>query len=122
MIDPEPQQRCIAETAYGFRILGYYGTESKAVTALQKRKGMEHFDRQSATEALNEELSLIDRTQILIQGVLKREKKRYHSQLTQEQFEAGTEFIRKELVGEFPKLAQSVDYMLAMLWHMPRVR
>ncbi|MEZ5941977.1 MAG: hypothetical protein R3C18_11335 [Planctomycetaceae bacterium] len=122
MTDSEGQERNTAETAYWFRVLGYYGTVSKAVTALRNRKGMDHIDRQSATDALNEELALLDRTQALIQDVLKRAKKSYHPQLTNEQFESGTEFIRKELTREFPDLTQSIEYMIAMLWHMPRVR
>jgi len=122
MIDLERQERNIAETAYWLRELGYYGTEAKAVTALLKRKGMDHLDRQTATDALNEELALLDRTQILSQDVLQRAKKSYHPQLTHEQFESGTEFIREELISEFPKLTQSIDYMVAMLWLMPRVR
>ena len=122
MMELEWQERNIAEVAYYLRVLGYYGTESKAVAALLRRKGMDKFDRQSLTDALTEELALLDRTESLIKTVLQRANKSYHPQLTSEQFDAGTEFIREELVREFPKLTRSIDYMIAMLWDMPRVR
>lgn len=122
MIDLERQERNVAETAYCFRVLEYYGSESKAVLALLKRKGMDKFDRKTAMEALTEELTLLDRTESLIKAVLQRANKNYHPQLTAEQFDAGTEFIRGELAKLFPKLTRSIDYMIAMLWHMPRVR
>jgi len=122
MVDTERQEESAAETAYWLRELGYYGSESKAVTALRNRKGMGDLDRESATDALTEQLALLDRTKVLVQDVLVRAKRSYHPDLSQEQYKSGTECIAKQLSSEFPNLAQSIDYMLAMLWHMPRVR
>ena len=122
MISSDEQERVIAETAYSLRVLGYYGSQSKAVTALLNRKAMSGFGRQSATDALDEELALFDRTEVLVKSVLRRAKRSYHPQLTQEQFDAGADFIKGSLATEFPHLSGSIEYMIAMLWHMPRVR
>lgn len=122
MTDSEHQERKIAETAYCFRVLGFYGTLSKAVTAMRNRKGMEHIDRRFANDALNRELALLDRTHTLIQDVLNRAKRSCHTQLTKQQFDSGTEFIHESLTRDFPDLSQSINYMMAMLWYMPRLR
>lgn len=122
MIDQKAQERNVAETAYGLRVHGYYGSETKAVAALLKRKGMDKFDRQAATNALSIALALLDRTESLVKTVLQRANRSYHFQLTQQEFDAGTEFIRGTLAKEFPGLLHSIDYMIAMLWHMPYVR
>ena len=122
MISGDEQERVIAETAYSLRVLGCYGSQSKAVTALLNRRAMSGVDRQSATNALDDELALLDRTEVLVKSVLQRAERSYHPQLTQEQFDAGTDFINESLATDFPHLSGSIEYMIAMLWHMPRVR
>ncbi len=123
MIDAKRIERNITETAYCLKVLGYYdGTESKALSAVRKRKGMDGLDRQSAADALSVALGLLDRTQTLGKSVLQQANRNYHPQLSREQFDAGTTFIREHLAKEFPASTLSIEYMMAMLWHMPYVR
>ena len=116
------QERIIAQTAYCLRIRGDYGSEAKAVRATLNRKAMHGLSRELVNEALAEQFLVLERTQELVQTVLARCSKSFHPHLTREKFETGTQFIQSELSREFPHLDSSIEYMMGMLWHMPRVR
>ena len=116
------QERIIAQTAYCLRIRGDYGSEAKAVKAALNRKAIHGLSRELVEEALAEQFSVLERTQQLVRTVLGRCSKSFHPHLTGEEFETGTQFIQSELSREFPRLESSIEYMMGMLWHMPRAR
>jgi hypothetical protein len=122
MTAADEQERTIAQTAYCLRVRGDYGSEAKAIKALLRRKGISGLTSEFAQEALTEQIAVLEVAQALVQTVLDRAKTTSHPHLTGEQFEAGTSFIRDELSQQFPKLSSSIEYMMAMLWHMPRAR
>ena len=115
-------ERDIAETAYWFRTFDRYGTESKALAALLKRKSMAGCKKEALSKQLHTMIRLHDKTLEQIANVLRDAKRSFHPQLTQKQFDAGTIRIRENLSGEFQNIPDSIEYMIAMLWHMPYVR
>ena len=122
MTPTRDQERIIAQTAYCLRIRGDYGSEAKAVRAALNRTAMHDLSPELVEEALAEQFSVLERTQQLLRTVLGSCSKSFHPQLTGEEFETGTQFIQSELSREFPHLDSSIEYMMGMLWHMPRVR
>lgn len=122
MADSKWLDRDIAETAYWLRALGRYGTEAKAFTALRKRKAMAGLNANELEQAFVTMLHLHDRTEELLADVLRNANRSYHPQLSTEQFDAGSIAIRDQLTNEFPDLDSAIEYMIAMLWHMPYVR
>ncbi len=122
MADPKCPDRDIAETAYSLRTLKRYGTETKALAALRKRKAMAGHDVNEVRQAFATMLHLHDRTEELVADVLRHAKRSFHPQLTRDQFDAGTIVIRNQLSKEFPNLDDAIGYMISMLWHMPYVR
>ena len=115
-------ERDIAETAYWFRSFDRYGTESKALKALLKRKSMVGCDVDKLASRFRAMVQLHDKTLEHSKSVLRNAKRSFHPQLTKAQFDDGTERIRNHLVQEFSDVPDSIEYMIAMLWHMPYVR
>lgn len=115
-------QRNIAQTAYFLLKYGYYGSESKAVSALRKRKDTRQCDRSFLASSLANAIAIVHRLDDLAASVLKKYRKSYHPQLTEDQFKAGEQSLKQALLSEFPDSETEIDYLMAMLWHMPYVR
>tara|TARA_R110002111_G_C5819825_1_gene356925 strand:+ start:72 stop:440 length:369 start_codon:yes stop_codon:yes gene_type:complete len=122
MADPKWPDRDIAETAYWLRTLRRYGTDTKALAALRRRKAMAGRDVNQVRQAFSTMLHLHERTEELVADVLHNAKRSFHPQLTRAQFDTCTIAIRNKLIQEFPDMDDAIGYMVAMLWHMPYVR
>ena len=118
----EKIQRNIAQAAYFLLKHGYYGSESKAVSALRRRKDTRQCDPKFLASSLANAIAVVHRLDDLAASVLKKYSKSYHPQLTEDEFKAGEQSLKQALLSEFPDSKTEIDYLMAMLWHMPYVR
>ena len=115
-------ERNCAEAAFFLTFYGHYGSEEKAVAALQRRKDTKRFDKSALADGLEHALKVLRRMDELAAAYLAQHEVEYHPQLTEEQFLQGDKQIRDRLSSEFPDEGIAIDYFMSMNWHMPYVR
>ena len=114
---PEAETK-VAETAYCWLRYKNYGSETKALHALRRRKGMGHLSKDAAKHLLDKAVEILLRTEALREETAARFGKPSFFHLTEEQFQSGVEKARVSLLKEFPDHEATIHYMLGMLWEM----
>lgn len=89
---------------------------------MRRRKNTRQCDPAFLESSLANAIAIIHRLDDLAASVLKKYSKSYHPQLAIEEFEAGEQSLKQALFSEFPDSGTEINYLMAMIWHMPYVR
>jgi hypothetical protein len=109
----------IAQTAFCWLEYNYYGSETKAIKSLVKRKGTEQLNQDIARQRLAIAIQVFKRAKELRETTVNELGKSSVSYLTQDEFKERSIYIEALLKREFPGLEVTINYMLGMVWRMP---
>jgi len=112
----------VAQTAFCWLEYNYYGSETKAIKALIKRKGMERLNQDDARQRLSKAIQVLKRTKELRELTVNKLGKTSISYLTRDEFKDLYVYIDALLKREFPDLEITINYMLGMVLRMPYQR
>ncbi len=110
------------QTAYCWTRYKYYGSESRAVSSLLNRRGIEGFSREEAARAIKSGIEILKETDIAWKAVRRREN-RSMDQLREEEIHSLANEITELLAKRFPNSCKGTfDYAVGMIVLMPYYR
>ena len=112
----------IAQAAFFWIDYGCYGSEGRAISALRRWKGMSRFDREFVKQRLSVAAAVARRAVELRQTVPAQYDVEHYCLLSREQHREARQRLCSTLADEFPSMATTVRYMVAMVWDMPYER
>lgn len=120
-LDPTVEQK-IAETAFCWLDYGHYGSESKAIQAFRRRKGMKEFPPDVVKQWLEQAVRVRKRLDELKNEISNHYGRISFQYLKENEFPEGTELLREKLNLDFPSMKITIEHMISMAWTMYYLR
>ena len=112
----------VAQAAYCWIELVYYGSEAKAIKALRARKGMENVESDVIRDHLRLSVEILNRIKDLRSEVISAHRKTSITMLSEDEYISGRSQLESLLEKEYQGSGTITSYMMRMLWDMPALR